>query len=124
MSDNGGGGSFFLGFLIGAMAGAAAAVLLTPQSGEELRRTIEQKSVDFKDEATRMAEDAKVQAQRLADEAKSQAQRVVDDALGQVEHVQEKGRIVISENVRKAQQAVEDAKEKLASELPAADTHA
>lgn len=88
MDENSGSGSFFLGFLIGAIAGAAAALLLTPQSGEEMRRTIGQKSVDLKDEASR------------------QAQRLATDAKGQMEYVQEKGRVVISDNVRKAQDIV------------------
>ena len=87
MSENNG-GSFFLGFLVGVMAGAAAALLLTPQSGEELRRSLQEKGVEVKDSATRMAEDAKNQAQR------------------QVEYVQEQGRIVVSDTVRKAQQTV------------------
>jgi gas vesicle protein len=96
MSENGG-GSFFLGFLVGVMAGAAVALLLTPQSGEELRHTLEQKGVELKDEAARLAEDAKLQAQRLSEEAK-----------GQVVHVQEQGRIVVSDTVRKAQRSVDD----------------
>jgi gas vesicle protein len=110
MSENGGSGSFFFGFLIGAMTGAAAAVLLTPQSGEELRRTIEQRSATVMDDATRAAEEVKVQSQRFAEQAR-----------GQVEVVGEKGRIVLTENVRKAQQAVVDAKEKLSAEPPAAE---
>lgn len=105
MSESSGNGSFILGFLIGAMAGAAAALLMTPQSGDELRQTIEKKSIDLKDEAARRAEEARVQALKLA-----------DDARGQVEHVGERGRIVLTENVRKAQQVVEEAKTKLASE--------
>ncbi len=88
MNENSGGGSFVVGFLIGAIAGAAAALLLTPQSGEDMRRTIGQKSVELKDQATQ------------------QAQRLATDAKGQVEYVQEKGRVVISDNVRKAQDLV------------------
>ena len=110
MNENESGGSFVLGFLIGAMVGAAAALLLSPQSGEELRQTIEQKGVALKDEAARAAEDAKLQAQRLAEQTR-----------GQVEVVGEKGRIVISENVRKAQQAVGSTTEKPAGEQPAVD---
>ncbi|MGE5603225.1 MAG: YtxH domain-containing protein [Nitrososphaerales archaeon] len=100
MEENNGGGSFVLGFLIGAIAGAAAALLLTPQSGEETRRAIGQKSVELKDEATR------------------QAQRLATDAKGQVEYVQEKGRVVISDNVRKAQDLVTGSQGKPAGELP------
>ena len=110
MNENESGGSFVLGFLIGAMVGAAAALLLSPQSGEELRQSLEQKGVALKDEASPQAEDAKLQAQRLAEQAR-----------GQVEVVGEKGRIVISENVRKAQEAVVGTKDKPAGEQPAID---
>jgi gas vesicle protein len=106
MSENGG-GSFFLGFLVGVMAGAAVALLLTPQSGEELRRTLEQKSVELKDEAARLAEDAKVQAQRLA-----------EDAKGQVAYAQEQGRIVVSDTVRKAQQTLDPGQNKGTESAP------
>jgi gas vesicle protein len=102
MEENSGGGSFVLGFLIGAIAGAAAALLLTPQSGEETRRQISQKSVELKDEATR------------------QAQRLATDAKGQVEYVQEKGRVVISDNVRKAQDMVSGGQSKPSAEVPPA----
>ena len=88
MNENKVGQSFIIGFLIGAVAGVAAALLMAPQSGKETRETIGKKSVELKDEATK-------QAQRLATEAK-----------GQVEYVQEKGRVVISDNVRKAQDMV------------------
>ena len=102
MEETNGGGSFVLGFLIGAIAGAAAALLLTPQSGEETRRQIGQKSVELKDEATR------------------QAQRLATDAKGQVEYVQEKGRVVISDNVRKAQDLISGSQSNPSGELPPA----
>jgi gas vesicle protein len=92
MEENKSGMGFVIGFLIGAVAGAAAALLLAPQSGEETRHAIGEKSVALKDGASK-------QAQRLATEAK-----------GQVEYVQEKGRVVISDNVRKAQDMVTGSK--------------
>jgi len=88
MDEKSSGGSFVIGFLIGAIAGAAAALLLTPQSGEDMRRTIGQKE------------------RRAEGWGLRQAQRLATDAKGQVEYVQEKGRVVISENVRKAQDIV------------------
>lgn len=117
MSENGGGGSFVVGFLIGALAGAAATLLLTPQSGAEMRSSIGQRGAELKGEAARRTEEARVQAQRLAeqtrtqavrlaDDAKVQAQRLATDAKGQMEYVQERGKVVISENVRRAQEAL------------------
>ncbi len=97
MSERGG-GEFVVGFLVGALAGAAAALLMSPASGAELRQQIEEKGIELKDGASRMA-----------DQARSQAQ-------GQVAQVSERGRIILAENVRKAQQAVQEAQAKLGQE--------
>jgi gas vesicle protein len=78
------GGGFLVGLAIGALAGAAAALLLAPESGEELRREMSEKS-----------EAMKLKAQQ------------------QVDALQEQGRIVLSDNVKKAQQVVQEAQEKL-----------
>jgi gas vesicle protein len=93
MSDR---GLFVVGFLVGALAGAAATLLLTPMSGDEVRGQLKEKGIELKGEAERLATDAKTQAQDL----------------------QEKGRIVLSDNVKKAQDAVQVAQEKLAKPAP------
>lgn len=111
MSDNG--GEFFFGFVVGALAGAAAALLLAPASGEDLRGQIGEKGLELKGQVEKLADDAKIQAQRLAETSKQQTGQLAGDARGQVEHLQERGRIVLSDNVRKAQQAVQDAQTKL-----------
>jgi len=89
MSDR---GLFVVGLFVGALAGAAATLLLTPYSGEEVRGQLKEKGIELKTEAERLATDAKSQAQEL----------------------QEKGRIVLSDNVKKAQDAVQVAQDKLA----------
>jgi gas vesicle protein len=86
------GGGFLIGLAIGALAGAAAALLLAPESGEDLRKDIGEKS----------------------DEMKLKAQQ-------QVDALQEQGRIVLSENVKKAQQVVQDAQVKLNKPVAAPD---
>jgi gas vesicle protein len=92
-----GGGGFVIGFLIGALAGAVVALLWAPASGDELRQQIAEKGVELKD-----------QAKRAADEA------------------EERGRIVLSENVKKAQQVVQQAQTKIGAvpESPAEVTPA
>lgn len=89
------GGEFFVGFMIGALAGAAAALFLAPTSGEELRKEIGDKGIELKGQVEKLAEDARAQAQQQAG------------------HIQEQGRIVLAENVKKAQQTVQDAQAKL-----------
>ena len=43
--------SFFTGFFVGAIVGGAAALLLAPQSGEETRSQLRDRSIEIKDRA-------------------------------------------------------------------------
>jgi gas vesicle protein len=95
-------GLFVVGFFLGALAGAAAALLMTPYSGEEMRGQLKEKGIELKDEAERVAADAKAQATQVAEDARVQAQQL-----------QDRGRIVLSDNVKKAQEAVQAAQTKL-----------
>ena len=89
------GGGFIIGLALGALVGAAAALLLAPESGEDLRKDISEKG----------------------DELKSKAQQ-------QVDALQEQGRIVLSDNVKKAQQVVQEAQVKLSKPVAAPDVPA
>jgi gas vesicle protein len=51
MGMNNSAGSFFSGFLIGGLVGAATALLLAPQSGEETRTHIREKGIELKEKA-------------------------------------------------------------------------
>ena len=102
MSEQGG-GEFFLGFLIGAVAGAVAALLLTPYSGEDLRKQIGEKGSELGDRAG-----------GLVDDARARVGQAAGDVRTQVSQTTERGRIVLAGSVRKAQQAVQDAQAHLA----------
>ena len=43
--------SFFTGFFVGALVGGAVALLMAPQSGEETRAQIREKSIEIKEKA-------------------------------------------------------------------------
>jgi len=92
---SGKGGGFIIGLALGALIGATAALLLAPESGEELRKDIGEKS----------------------DELKTRAQQ-------QVSALEEQGRIVLSDNVKKAQQVVQEAQVKLSKPVAAPDAPA
>ena len=51
MDTKGQASSFFTGFLIGGLIGAATALILAPQSGEETRTQIREKSIEIKEKA-------------------------------------------------------------------------
>ncbi len=46
--------SFLKGLLVGAIAGAAAGILLAPKSGKETREDIKNLALDFSDKATEL----------------------------------------------------------------------
>ena len=80
MSDHDDFGSFLIGFVVGGVAGAVAALLLAPQSGEETRALIKDKSIELRDKATETADKARVKVDEFAGEARSRGKDLVDSA--------------------------------------------
>jgi gas vesicle protein len=77
MADNNGDlGSFLAGFVIGGLIGAGVALLLAPQSGEETRGIIKDKSIELRDRAYDTAEEARVKAEQLAQQARDRAAEI------------------------------------------------
>jgi len=77
---------FLAGLLLGALVGAAAALLLAPQSGEETRTLIRERGIELKDqadevtaEARKRAEEFQVQAKDKAAEFQTKVQEAVDE---------------------------------------------
>lgn len=67
MADNSGDlGSFLAGFVIGGLIGAGVALLMAPQSGEETRALIGEKSIELRDRAYETASDVQTRAGDLA----------------------------------------------------------
>jgi gas vesicle protein len=81
-------GGLFAGLLIGGLAGAVAALLLAPQSGEETRLQIREKGIELRDRTTEFVEDSVAQvrsgANRLTVDGRekiaAQLDRVSDSA--------------------------------------------
>ncbi len=89
MNDDSRSWDFVAGFLLGAMVGAAAALLLAPSSGEEMRDTLKEKGIELKGRGDEMTEDAR----RRAAEA------------------QERGRLALEEQKAKLQEAIDAGKQ-------------
>lgn len=67
MADNSGDlGSFLAGFVIGGLIGAGVALLMAPQSGEETRALIADKSIELRDQVVESASDVQARATDLA----------------------------------------------------------
>jgi len=77
MADNNGDlGSFLAGFVIGGLIGAGVALLLAPQSGEETRDYIKDKSIELRDRAYETAEEARGKAELIAQQARDRASEI------------------------------------------------
>lgn len=74
MSDRDDGlGAFIAGVFIGGIIGAATTLLLAPQSGEETRTYIKDKSIELKDKAAVTYEDYYARAGEFAESTKMKA---------------------------------------------------
>jgi gas vesicle protein len=88
MAEKNGTVDFFAGFLIGALVGAAAALLFAPQSGEETRTLIRDKGIELKEQADEVGE----QARKKAEAIQVQARQRAEELQAQVKHAVEEGR--------------------------------
>ena len=79
-----------MGLLIGGLAGAAAALLMAPQSGKDTRRQIQEKSIELRDRTSELVEDTVAQVRTKANNLtvglKDRGQEI---AVKQLEHVSE-----------------------------------
>jgi len=82
MSDRNGIGMLFVGFLLGALSGAVAALLLAPQSGAETRVMIKDKSVELRDKAQQTAEQARAKTDEVVRQLKDQGQTAMASMRG------------------------------------------
>jgi gas vesicle protein len=65
-----------MGFLVGLLVGAIAALLYAPGSGDEMREEFRTRSDDLK----KRAEDLQRIAQKLSGEAQTKGRELIDDA--------------------------------------------
>jgi gas vesicle protein len=107
MSDQNGGAEFFAGLVIGSLVGAALALLLAPQSGEETRAQIRDKSLEYKDRAEEGVLVAREQAQKQITTLQDQV-RVLQQ---QVNTLQEKGKEQVTALQEKGKEALNRGKE-------------
>ena len=107
MSREEGSGEFIAGFFMGALVGAAIALLMAPISGEEMRTQISQKGIELKDRAG----DLSVEASKRAEEIRVKGQSVLEEQKARFQDAIEEGK-----------QAASRKKEELIAQIEAART--
>ncbi len=78
-------GSFLVGFIVGGLTGAVVSLLFAPQSGEETRALIRDKSIEIRDMAADTAEEALARAEAAAAEARQRADELTKVARQRAE---------------------------------------
>ncbi len=73
-------GAFLAGVLVGGLMGAAAALMLAPQSGEETRAMIRERGIELKSRLEHAASDMKDRAEDALEEGKQRVDSAVDAA--------------------------------------------
>jgi gas vesicle protein len=72
-------GTFFAGLIVGGLVGAAVALLMAPQSGEETRTVIRDKGIELKDRAVEYSADAMGKADKAYEDARARAEVALED---------------------------------------------
>ena len=97
MAEKSYGGDFFAGLVIGALVGAAAALLLAPQSGEETRTLIQEKGIELQERSAEMSTEARRRAERYQAEARQKAEQVANQAKAKTAELQKQAQSAIGE---------------------------
>jgi gas vesicle protein len=106
-------GNFMAGFVIGGLIGAAVALLLAPQSGEETRATIMEKSIELKDKAVVSAEEARSRAEKAMEDARIRAEESVEELRMRIDELAQMTKERASELQQRGQAVLEEQKARL-----------
>ena len=85
-------GAFLVGFIVGGVAGAVVSLLFAPQSGEETRALLREKSIELRDYASQSADEALARAEAAAAEARARAEELTKIARSRAEEVAKEAR--------------------------------
>jgi gas vesicle protein len=107
-------GAFLVGFIVGGLTGAVVSLLFAPQSGEETRALIRDKSIELRDRAAETAEEALSRAEAAAAEARARAEELAKLARTRAEE--------LAKDVRSRGEGALDAVRKTAARKPGGDT--
>ena len=101
--------AFLAGFLIGGLVGAATALLLAPQSGEDTRKYIQDKSIEIKSSAAEMADETRVKIEAAAEQARQRVETAAEQARVKAEEAATEARARVDEIKKMSQETIQKA---------------
>jgi gas vesicle protein len=87
MSENNDFATFFAGLIVGGLVGAAVALLLAPQSGEETRAIIRDKSIELKDRTLEYGAEARSRAEQALEDARTRADLALEEVRSRTDEL-------------------------------------
>lgn len=105
--------AFLAGFVVGGLVGAAVALILAPQSGEETRKYIADKSIELKQTAEETAGQYREKASSYASEARTKAIELEQAAKARADEYAKAARTRVEEVAAKGQETYDSTKEKV-----------
>lgn len=87
MDNNGHGGTFLFGFIVGAISGAVAGFLMTPRSGDQLRADIATRTSEAQQRLKETTSSARAQTQGLLEQYVVTARQLTDDVRARSEEL-------------------------------------
>jgi len=118
MADNACSGDFVAGVLVGALMGAAAALLFAPQSGEETRILIRDKGLELREQADDLSLEARRRAEQIQAQAKEKATELQSQAKDRAAGIQTQVKQAVEEGKSAASKRKEDLLSKLEEPEP------
>ncbi len=101
---------FFIGGLVGGLLGAAAALLIAPQAGEETRAMLREKGIELKERAEETSLEARRRAEEAAMAARQRAEAAAAEARERADMMKERAKLTVDEKVSQVQDAIEAGK--------------
>jgi gas vesicle protein len=90
-------GAFLVGFIVGGLTGAIVALLYAPQSGEETRTIIKEKSIELRDKASETVDEAYAKAEAAAIEARARFEDLAKATKDRATELSQKGQVLLEE---------------------------
>lgn len=114
-SEDRGTSGIVLSFLVGALTGAAVAILFAPRSGRETREILGERLRETAEKGRRMGEEALERGRQLGEQAVEKGREIADDAgalMDRQREALERRRDRLAAAVEAGRQAFRDEKEK------------
>ncbi len=103
MADGDEFGAFLIGFIIGGLTGAAIALIMAPQTGEETRAVIRDRAIELRDKAQETAQTVQDQVGSQADVVRSKASDLAGKAKSSADDIRQRGQVIVEQQRSKLQ---------------------